>query len=295
LEWDRKPGSDGWAFVLPQRWPPQCCPRSRSERFRAKGFAQKDPCVGRVSRCLLVDIRLPVMGFPDEGVPAPVQVPGSKSEVRAPEPSRGGAASELDLGAIQVSVQGEWAAEDFASVLMQLDQAYAAAGALVWMAEEPSRAASLLGSDPNGHDWADSAIRAALTYYLGGGLQLVSINYGSVGAIIAAGAHIVLAPVAKFIGDWRETDRRREEQHLLDARSKERLRLQRLAEEHDYKIKRARLQKEAAIELLDRMPEELRGQRARELFDRLIGSADKLALQPGIIDVKLVKLLEKPA
>jgi hypothetical protein len=187
-----------------------------------------------------------------------------------------------------VTIDGTWTAQDFAHLLTQFDQVYSAVGALTWLAEWPDRAISIVGKGDQAAG-TDDTIRAALNFYLPGPLNVLSIQYGSIGAFVASGLRIVLAPVAKLIGDMRETNRKREEQLLVDTRERRSQDIHEKLEQEKIRLEYTKVKVKAAIDLLDRLPEDLRGERARELLDRAFGPATQIALEPRVLETELLE------
>jgi hypothetical protein len=190
-----------------------------------------------------------------------------------------------DLGGLALDIDGVWKAAEMAALLARLDEAYIATGTLYWLSIRHDRPSTALMTPR----WtAEEAAQAATAFYLGGGLTLASIRYGTPGILVVLGALNPLKYIQRGISDWRKTNTEREAGRLHDARA-------RAAEEHRHDEEMARIKiaqlKEAhqlATDLIKFLPEEQRGPAASQLLARFYAAVAAIGADLRVVQTRML-------
>jgi hypothetical protein len=224
------------------------------------------------------------------------------SEIRPP--------TRPTLGVLRVEIHGSWSVADLMDLLRRLEEGYRAAAAIEYLIEQSSPASQLASPSAGLHTTAQLSadeLLQSVGIFLGGGLRLGSISYGSPGFLEVIGALNPLKIVKDGITENREINRKRDQTRRLDEREREKQAIQyqkdmaregrkRDQQQQSYALEAARLQLEAETSrfeamrsLIDRLPQAQRSVAAAQILELLMQNTEAIANDGRCDDVHMLE------
>ncbi len=189
------------------------------------------------------------------------------------------------MGILRLEIDGLWYAEDLASLMRDLDQAYVAFGALNWLATGPkaSETAAQWGS---GAPTARQALQATMSFHLGTGLSISTMHYGSAGTLDFLGDWSIVKQIRKAITDWRATSAWKEKARQEDRRENIKEEHRHRERKREFQLEDLQARRKFLLELIDRLPPEQQGATVAEILELGTGTVVAIASNAGVRDVK---------